>query len=48
MLAGVTGWEGRWNVVKVVKVVVGLVGVRLVLLLPDHGDHVGPVELRRR
>ena len=27
MLAGVTGWEGRW---KVVKVVVGLVGVRLV------------------
>ena len=45
MLAGVTGWEGRW---KVVKVVVGLVGVRLVLLLPDHGDHVGPVELRRR
>ena len=27
------------------KVVVGLVGVRLVLLLPDHGDHVGPVEV---
>ena len=30
MLARVTGREGRWNVVKVVEVVIGLVGLRLV------------------